>query len=184
MRKSFFVLTIGLLGVVMVFGGCAKKAKPDASSGVEEERMVSSSEIGEDVSGSEKPGMTESELSPGGTGQEEGVSAGGLTTIHFDFDKFNIREEMRPVMKGNSDWLKSHPDVKVSIEGHADERGTNEYNLALGERRAQATKRYLASLGVDKGRLSTISYGEERPSCSKKLESCYSKNRRAQFKLR
>jgi len=85
------------------------------------------------------------------------------------------------VLQENARWLTTNTAIKVQIEGHCDERGTNEYNLALGQRRADAVKRYLIALGVPTGRLSTISYGEERPVCTQPDESCYARNRRAQF---
>ena len=186
MGKYYLGMAVGVLGLAVMVAGCAKAVKPDTAIGeaVEEERVTSSSEIGEPVPDTGKEDMKETEVGRTEAGKDESKSGGGLQTIFFDFDKFNIREDMRSIMKSNAEWLTSHPDLKVSIEGHADERGTNEYNLALGERRAKAANRYLISLGVSKNRLSTISYGEERSSCSEKNENCYSENRRAQFKLR
>jgi peptidoglycan-associated lipoprotein len=84
-------------------------------------------------------------------------------------------------LKGNAEWLKRNPAVRVAIEGHCDERGTNEYNLALGANRAQAAKDYLVTLGVAAERLSTISYGEEVPVCTEKTEDCWQRNRRDRF---
>ena len=104
-----------------------------------------------------------------------------LESIHFDFDKSDIRPDAARILDGNIDWMKSHPDVAILIEGHCDERGTNEYNIALGDRRAKATMNYLAARGVSETRLTTISYGEERPVCTLRNEDCWAKNRRAQF---
>jgi len=104
-----------------------------------------------------------------------------LKTIHFDFDKSDIRPGDAAILDANARWLNANPKHLVLIEGHCDERGTNEYNLALGERRARATVNYLVSRGVQSGRLSTISYGEERPLCTGHDEACWSQNRRAQF---
>lgn len=103
--------------------------------------------------------------------------------IHFDFDKSDIKPEARIILDKKADWLRSNASYRVSIEGHCDERGTNEYNLALGERRAKAAVKYLVAQGVAADRLSTISYGEERPACREKTESCWAKNRRDEFKL-
>jgi peptidoglycan-associated lipoprotein len=99
--------------------------------------------------------------------------------VYFDYDESSLIDEARDKLARNADLLKSSPQLMVTIEGHADERGTNEYNLALGERRANAVRDYLSSLGVAANRLRTISYGEERPVCTQSEESCWSQNRRA-----
>ena len=104
-----------------------------------------------------------------------------LKRIHFDFDKYNIRPDDAEILKQNAAVLKKFPTVKIQIEAHCDERGTSEYNLALGERRASSVKRYLVSLGVDQKRISTISYGEERPLDPNQNEEAWTKNRRAEF---
>jgi len=99
-------------------------------------------------------------------------------TVHFDYDKYEIMDADRAVLQRQATWLGKYPSVRVTIEGHCDERGTREYNLALGARRANAVKEYLVSLGVANGRLETISYGKERPMCTDSSESCYAQNRR------
>ncbi|KPL11363.1 hypothetical protein AMJ85_03770 [candidate division BRC1 bacterium SM23_51] len=104
-----------------------------------------------------------------------------LRTVYFDYDSSVLREDARRILDRNIDWLKLHPDVRVQIEGHCDERGTEEYNLHLGDRRANSVKRYLANGGIDPSRLFTISYGEERPVDPGHDESAWSKNRRGQF---
>ena len=104
-----------------------------------------------------------------------------LKPIYFDFDKYDIRPGDARVLDANAQWLKSNAEQLVLIEGHCDERGTNEYNLALGERRAKSTMNYLVSQGVQASRITIISYGEERPVCTEHNEECWSKNRRAQF---
>src|SRR4030043_276005 len=101
-----------------------------------------------------------------------------LKDIHFDFDKYDIRPADMETLKENAALLKKHPDVKIQIEGHCDERGTVEYNLALGERRANSAKKYLISLGISPDRISTISYGEERPLDPGHHEEAWAKNRR------
>lgn len=105
-----------------------------------------------------------------------------LVDINFDFDKSDIREVDKPKLQALADYLKAYPAVKILIEGHCDERGTNEYNLALGEKRAFATKSYLASLGVAEERLATVSFGKERPKVEGKDEASWLINRRAEFK--
>ena len=105
-----------------------------------------------------------------------------LGTVYFDFDKYDLRQDARDTLSANADWLKSNPGLQLQIGGHCDTRGTEEYNLALGERRANAVKSYLVSLGVDEARLFTISYGEEMPADSGQDSAAHAKNRRAQFK--
>jgi len=143
-------------------------------------------------------------MAPGGTGtgsspSQMAPSTGGTATpaerpnpaefradenlkdVFFDFDKYDIRPGDAKVLDSNASWLKSNPNHLVLIEGHCDERGTNEYNLALGERRAKSTMNYLVSQGVQASRITIISYGEERPVCTQKNEECWAKNRRAHF---
>ena len=112
---------------------------------------------------------------------EELNKAGYLKDAYFDTDKSELRPDARDALATDAAWLKDHPTVKLTIEGHCDERNTEEYNLALGWRRANAVKSYVASLGVDAGRIATISYGEERPFATCHNESCWSQNRRAHF---
>jgi peptidoglycan-associated lipoprotein len=107
-----------------------------------------------------------------------------LRDIHFDFDQYRIRPEAGRALEDNARWLKSHAGAILLIEGHADERGTNEYNLALAERRAGAARDYLIALGVARTRINVVSYGEERPVCADRLETCWSQNRRAHFLVR
>lgn len=104
-----------------------------------------------------------------------------LKDVFFDFDRYDLRADAREVLKNNTGWLKANASARVEIEGHADERGTNEYNLALGAKRAQSAKDYLVTLGISKERLSTISYGEELPVCKDNNEGCWQKNRRDRF---
>jgi peptidoglycan-associated lipoprotein len=104
-----------------------------------------------------------------------------LKTIHFDFDKSDIRPGDAAILDANARWLRANPTHLVLVEGHCDERGTNEYNTALGDRRARATVNYLIGRGIQANRFSTLSYGEERPACTAHNERCWAQNRRAQF---
>jgi peptidoglycan-associated lipoprotein len=104
-----------------------------------------------------------------------------MKDIYFDFDRYDLSADARTILRSNAEWLKNNSNARVEIEGHCDERGTNEYNLALGAKRAQAAREYLVTLGVAAGRLSTISYGEEIPVCKEGTESCWRQNRRARF---
>jgi peptidoglycan-associated lipoprotein len=99
--------------------------------------------------------------------------------VYFEYDESNLSDDAREKLNRNADLLKSQTRLNITIEGHADERGTNEYNLALGERRANAVKSYLSSLGVGADRMRTLSYGSERPVCTEHEDSCWSQNRRA-----
>jgi len=101
--------------------------------------------------------------------------------IYFDFDKYNLLPLAQQVLQRKAEWLRNNPDVPVIIEGHCDERGTNEYNLALGDRRAESARTYLINLGIAGSRLTTVSYGEERPVDSGHNEVAWAKNRRAHF---
>jgi peptidoglycan-associated lipoprotein len=110
------------------------------------------------------------------------IPAGGpLKDVNFDFDSAALSESARATLRANADWLKANPTARVQIEGHCDERGTAEYNMALGAKRAQAALDYLTTLGIAGNRLSTLSYGEEIPVCKEKTEECWARNRRARF---
>ena len=110
------------------------------------------------------------------------LSAGEtLNSVFFDYDKYSLSKSAQKVLIKNADWLKKDPSLKIQLEGHCDERGTNNYNLALGEKRTHKVKRELEILGIDKNRMITVSYGEEKPFCPESKESCWSQNRRVQF---
>ena len=108
-------------------------------------------------------------------------SGGPLTDIHFDYDDFTIRPQDGEVLRSNAKWLADHGRTRVQVEGHTDERGSEEYNLALGAKRAQAAKDYLTTLGVASDRISTISYGKELPVCTEHDDDCWAQNRRDHF---
>ena len=145
---------------------CSKKDDPD----------VAYDEGGEGGSGRGGSGVGESDI--GGGRKAAGT---GLNTIYFDFDSASLSSEAKDTLDGNASYLKSKADVSLTVEGHCDERGSTEYNLALGERRANAVRSYLVNLGVKKGRLRTVSYGEERPAAQGSSENAWAKNRRAEF---
>ena len=112
---------------------------------------------------------------------QEFSSIDALRDVHFDFDKYEIRPADAEILDANATWMKANPDYLVLVEGHCDERGTNEYNLALGERRAKATLNYLLARGLAADRFTLVSYGKERPLCSDPSEACWVQNRRAHF---
>jgi peptidoglycan-associated lipoprotein len=106
---------------------------------------------------------------------------GYLSDAYFDYDQADLRDDARTALAANAEWLKRNSTVQALVEGHCDERGTSEYNLALGDRRANAAKDYVVSLGVDSSRIRTVSYGKERPVCDADTEECWQQNRRAHF---
>ena len=108
-------------------------------------------------------------------------SSDSLKDIHFAFDRYELDDQSRAVLRENATYLKSNPESRVEIQGHCDERGTNNYNVALGQRRAHSTKSYLAAQGIDDSRIHVVSYGEEKPFCFDSNENCWWQNRRAHF---
>ena len=135
---------------------------------------------GVDVGANPDAGIASKEMAFDATGSDSGTIS-GLSSIYFDYDQASINTNARRQLAANAEWIKSNNNVSVQVEGHCDARGTVEYNIALGERRALAVKNYLVSLGVDGKRLSVLSYGKERPMAQGDSEEAYSKNRRANF---
>jgi peptidoglycan-associated lipoprotein len=114
-------------------------------------------------------------------GSQEDLTVEVGDRVFFDYDKFNVRDDQRGTVEALAAWLDTNPSVTLAIEGHCDERGTREYNLALGERRANSVRDYLVALGVNPARLSTVSYGEERPAVLGSNDSAWAQNRRGVF---
>jgi peptidoglycan-associated lipoprotein len=114
---------------------------------------------------------------------EEELFAQEVKTIYFDYDKYEVRDDQKGALQGNANFLRAHPSLKVVIEGHCDERGSEEYNLGLGDRRANSLKEALGAMGIGGDRIRTLSYGKERPVCTDSNEDCWQKNRRGQFVL-
>ncbi len=163
-----------MLLVALVIGGCSsKKREADLAYG------QPGSDLGEEA----LPGGGAGSLAQAraGTLGLEGAAAGPLSDIHFSYDSFDLDETARQVLQQNTDWLNRHLGARLEIEGHCDSRGTIEYNLALGAKRAAAAKSYLVALGVNGDRITTISYGEELPLCHEPVESCWRRNRRGHF---
>lgn len=121
------------------------------------------------------PASVASSIIPG-SAEDLRVNVGD--TVHFAYNEYNIEDTDKTILQRQAAWLQKYPQVRIKIEGHCDERGTREYNLALGARRANAVKEYLISAGVSSARLDTISYGKERPICTDSNESCWAQNRR------
>jgi peptidoglycan-associated lipoprotein len=178
-RQVFWVPLVTLLVTVLVMTGCRRGVVKTEFPGDDRPRAV--------IETPPPPPRTTGRIDEG-TVPEPDVRRlsfrpeTDLATIHFEFDKSSITEEARAILESNAEIIKENPDVIIQIEGHCDERGANEYNLALGHRRAMATRDYLIELGVFAGRLATISYGEERPIDAAHNEKAWAKNRRAQFR--
>jgi peptidoglycan-associated lipoprotein len=176
------LVSYGLVTMILTAAGCAPSAtnNPEpgpASSAASKPAPQSSGEGQRGATGESTTGQSSlDELQKG-----KSSTPGPLKDIHFSFDRYDLEGEARETLKANADWLKKNPAARVEVEGHCDERGTNEYNLALGAKRAQAAKDYLVSLGIATERLSTISYGEEIPVCTEHNESCWQQNRRDRF---
>jgi peptidoglycan-associated lipoprotein len=171
------------LGVVFVmvfwFGGCSSTAtKPENSAPSDN---VSRKGTKPEARSAQAQGSLE-DLRRGAAPTTAKDSS--LKEIYFAFDAYDLRPDARATLKANAEWLSKNPAGWIAIEGHCDERGTTEYNLALGAKRAQATKDYLVALGVPPDRLATTSYGEEAPVCRENNEACWQKNRRGRFIIR
>lgn len=163
----------------LLFAGCAQMAadRTDASSTpMDEATQAAPVKVVESV----PPMGSVSSLEAFRRG-EAADNSGPLANVYFDFDRYDLRDDARETLRANAEWLKRNPYVRIQIEGHADERGTNEYNLALGARRADAAKKYLVALGISEEQISTISYGEEVPACTEQSEECWQRNRRDRF---
>lgn len=189
MRRLFITVLI-ITGIVSIAGCSTKRILPPDQPAVEQtEEKKGDKKAEADAAVSKEPhkeSITEKHISKAQPSDSE-MSIKELQTkikdIHFDYDRYDIRDDAKPVMKEVADMLSKNRKIKVIIEGHCDERGTNEYNLGLGDRRASSTKEYLVSLGIPTGKIETISYGEEKPVCAEQTEECWGKNRRAHFVL-
>ena len=179
MTKKSFILIIFILCFGLIMIGCPKKTAVKEEPSVKtEEAAKAEAERAKEAKAKEQFEKTlVAKQTPGVAG--EVFESSLLKDIHFDFDKYDIRPGDGAILKENASLLKKYTNLKVQIEGHCDERGTVEYNLALGERRANRTKDYLVSLGVSPDRVSTISYGKEKPLDTDHDEAAWAKNRRA-----
>ena len=165
---------IGILLLSLGLIGCPKQSPQPISYG----STPSTGSVGS--------GVDESSIGEGPRIQErlqQDGEGGPLQDVFFGYDSFELSEEARQTLQANADWLQNNAEAKVEVEGHCDDRGTAEYNLALGAKRARAAQDYLITLGVPTERLSVISYGEELPLCTDSNESCWQRNRRGHFSV-
>ena len=170
MRTGWKIILVCLLGLAMV--SCQSPKKTDSET-------ASTSGSGDNSGDSSDP-TAEKSMSFNTEGSDSG-QIGGLKTVSFSYDQAVLSSSAREALAGNAKWIKEHGGANVQIEGHCDERGSIEYNLSLGERRARSVKRYLVSLGVQSKRLSVISYGKEKLMDSGDSEDAHMRNRRANF---
>lgn len=179
--KKLIVISLAMILVFAFAVSCKKKVEevpPPPPPQVKEQPKVE--KVVEPVV--KEPVLTEEDIFNKKT-LDELNSEKPLAMIHFDYDKFFVREDAKPVLEANARWLNKWTSVRILIEGHCDERGTEEYNLALGEKRAKSTQDYLISLGVSADRMKIISYGKSQPIDPGHNETAWQLNRRAQFLL-
>ena len=179
-RRGNLILTWGLLSLALL-SACSSPANPPEPKWTTENPSASKAQASAQKSptATKPDSSAQSSLDALRSGQAAG--SGPLKDAYFAFDSYDLSQEARATLKANAEWLKTNPQARAQIEGHCDERGTNEYNMALGAKRAQAAMDYLTTLGVSAERLSTTSYGEEVPMCKEQAEECWAKNRRDRF---
>lgn len=195
MFRSLF-LTCGALILISLSGltscgpSVSRSANPRPLKFTSENPLSSSAGSQKVGQGQSQTTSREAPLDSGGSGSLDQLRRGDssatpasspLKDVYFALDRDDLEPAARATLKANADWLKANPSAKIEIEGHCDERGTNEYNLALGARRAVASKDYVVNLGISADRLSTISYGKEIPACKESTEECWARNRRVRF---
>ena len=183
-KKILYSLTILSMTFLLVSCGVLNKTQ---TSGMSDQGVTQTENVDEEAVAAEEENaleqVWEQALSHGENAESASQAKQDNNDILFDYDKYNIRQDARPALNAAGSYLNRNRDVNIVIEGHGDERGTNEYNLALGEKRAKATKNYLRSLGVSTSRMNTVTYGEEKPVCTESVESCWQRNRRSSIKL-
>ena len=188
MKRLSSCVVFALLACIVAAGCGGKKRPPAVSTGGGSTRgtaggpsnvPVEPVNAGPDVAPVEPPGITDTDIPTDFTDKENGP----LADIHFAFDQASLSDDARATLEKHALWLQSNRAARVRLEGHCDERGTVDYNLALGEQRARAAREYLVSLGVAADRLSTVSYGKEKPVDSGHDEAAWSRNRRAHFSV-
>lgn len=197
MKKALILVFV--VFCIAIIGGCAQKKIATGSSEIGQTQDIKDSDISSRIGDKtatkpdpttptdlQKETITERDLAKVQPAELR-PSAKELQTrirdIYFDFDSYDLTDSAKETLKEVASLLLKNKGINLIIEGHCDERGTNEYNLTLGDRRANAAKEYLISLGVPKSRMETISYGEEKPICNEQTEECWMKNRRAHFVL-
>jgi peptidoglycan-associated lipoprotein len=187
MKKNLTL--IGIL-IVLIFGltiftGCAEKKSVVTSNAAQEQEVAPAPILPPAPENAKQAPPTETANIKEATSEQSSLmgatAKSPVSDINFDFDSSSIRPDAREILKVNADYLLNHRVSSIVVEGHCDERGTDEYNMALGQRRAQETKNYLVNLGINESTIKTISYGKERPLDPASNEEAWAKNRRAHF---
>jgi peptidoglycan-associated lipoprotein len=168
LAKAMTMVVASVVVMLLVAGCSSKKTAPVGDTNPNPNQMNENSSTGSS--------NTTDDFTGGHVG-------GPLSDIHFGYNDSSIQDQDGSVLRSNASWLQAHPQARVQVEGYCDERGSEEYNIALGAKRAQAGKDYLATLGISDSRMSTISYGKELPVCTDHDESCWSQNRRDHFSV-
>ena len=185
MRRYFTptVIVMVLALSLMIFGGCAEKQAVVKDESVQSQPAAPPAPAPAPATDDEAARKAQAAREAAAKRNAAALAALNIQNIYFDFDKSNIRLDAREILKTNSEIFLKNSGSKIVIEGHCDERGTAEYNMALGERRAEEARQYLINLGIDASRMQTISYGEERPLDPRSTEEAWAINRRAEFIL-
>jgi peptidoglycan-associated lipoprotein len=176
MKREFVVSSILLIVLTLLLGGCGcfmQQMKGEAPPPPAPEAKVVAPEVKPEMPAQAPPAVPAPVMAA--------QPMASVKDINFDFDKYNIRPGDAEILKQNAEWFKANPGKKMRIEGNCDERGTVEYNLVLGQKRADSTKNFLTGLGIDSTLLETLSYGKERPLCGEHNEECWARNRRTHF---
>jgi peptidoglycan-associated lipoprotein len=175
-RSLVYVIMLLFVGVLALWG-CPKKSEVTTAPEAQKEAAPAPQPM------EEPKAAAPEQAAPMKEEVKEAAPAApmGPQPIYFDFDKSFVRDDAKATMKANADWLKANSSAKIRIEGNCDERGTKEYNQALGQRRATSAKKYLTDMGISASRISLISYGKEKPVCGDQTEECWQKNRRDDF---
>jgi peptidoglycan-associated lipoprotein len=179
-KKMWYVMVALCIGMLAVWG-CPKKAEISAVPETQREETPAAATAQPSAEATAQPEQKTEAAKPEEARERAAAAPAGLRPVYFDFNQALIEASAGEIMKANAEWLKAHPQIKVRIEGNCDERGTNEYNQALGQRRAASAKKYLTDMGVSGKRILLISYGKEKLSCTDSSESCWQKNRRDDF---
>lgn len=178
--KKLLIFSLSVILILSLSTACKKKVKevPPPPPAPQAQEQPKAEKVEQPVV--KEPVLSEEEIFQKKT-LEQINQEKPLAMIFFDYDRYEIRNDAGPVLEANAQWLKSYPTVKILVEGHCDERGTEEYNLALGEKRAKSAMNYLVSLGISPERVRIISYGKSQPLDPGHDENAWAKNRRAQF---
>jgi peptidoglycan-associated lipoprotein len=181
-NKVFVLSAAVILAALILFTGCQKKvstrpAETPPQPVKEQPETAQQPKTPEKISEKKVEDVTSSDVASAYAEGKEGMFA----DIMFDYDKYDVKDSYKSELQAVAEWMTKNSSAKLSVEGNCDDRGTNEYNLALGDRRAKAVRDYLVSLGVASSRIETMSYGEEKQVCTEQSEECWAKNRRAHF---